>query len=358
MKIFIVHKDIYNAGNPYIYTLKDEIERVHNDVIFKWGEEIFWSEELLEFDIVHFHWPAAFLDCDTKHHSIDDFKNQLLKAKNNGAKIVSTCHDLCPHYSQGARFAEAITFVYQQSDAIFHLGEYSQKLFEAQFTQSKHYILPHHIYDQVYTSFYDKEYAKKKLGLNMNKKYVLCMGAFRAQEERDMVLSLVKVLKCKNVEFIAPAFDNARNSLKKKFPFVTRGLLKYIYYRYFLKIHLTGKTWVPIKDEEIPLYYAACDVALVQRLKILNSGNAVMPLLFGCPVCGPNMGNIGPFLKEYAGYVFDIDRIDQLPDLLIKIINSNNSKAAKKIQNNAKKFLSTEKIAAVQYDYYLRINSL
>lgn len=355
MKVFIVHKDIYDAGNPYIYTLKESIEKKHPDITFSWGEDIFWSEKILEYDIIHFHWPAAFLDCDTHHHTLKEFSLQLKKIKDHGNKIVSTCHDLCPHYTQGASFADAITMVYEYSDAIFHLGEYSQHLFKETFPQSQHYILPHHLYDEIYTIRPSYEVARRKLGLSSNKKYILCMGAFRAQEERDVVLFLSKKLKHDDVEFIAPAFDAVRTSLKKKFPFITKGLLKYIYYRYIRKIHLTGKTWVPISDEDLPYYYAACDMAFVQRLKILNSGNAVMPLLFNKPVCGPDTGNVGPFLKEYGGYVFDVENIECLPQIIEEILLTSDSLERQSFQAKVHEQLSTAVIAEKQYSYYYQI---
>ncbi len=355
MKVFIVHKDIYDAGNPYIYTLKESIEKNHPDITFAWGEDIFWSEKILEYDIIHFHWPAAFLDCDAHHHSLEDFSVQLKKIKDHGNKIVSTCHDLCPHYTQGASFADAITMVYKYSNAIFHLGEYSQHLFMETFPQSNHYILPHHIYDEVYTIRPTYEVARKKLGLSPSKKYILCMGAFRAQEERDVILYLSKKLKHKDVEFIAPAFAGVRTSLKKEFPFVSKSYFHYLYYRYVRRIHLTGKTWVPISDEDLPYYYAACDMAFVQRLKILNSGNAVMPLLFNKPVCGPDIGNVGSFLKEYGGYVFNVEDIANLPQIIEKILLSPNPQ--KKLAIHAKVYeqLSTNVIAQKQYDYYCQI---
>lgn len=352
MRVFIVHKDIYDAGNPYIYTLKESIEKNHPNVLFSWGEDIFWSDKLFEYDIIHFHWPAAFLDCDEHHHTLDDFNIQIRKAKAHGVKIVSTCHDLCPHYTQGASFADAITFVYENSDAIFHLGEYSKNLFVGQYPNSVHMLLPHHIYDEIYKSRPDKKIAKEKLGLDEAKKYVLCMGAFRAKEERNLILYLTKKLRCKGVEFIAPAFDRVGTSLKKSFPFVTRGLHKYIYYRYIRGIHLTGKKWVPISDEEMPYYYAACDLAFVQRLKILNSGNAVMPLLFGRPVMGPNTGNVGPFLQEYGGYLFDVDNLSHLPQEICKILFESQSNEACITDEKVMSQLSTHVIAEKQYQFY------
>lgn len=355
MKVFLVHENIYNAGTPYIYTLKENIEKMHSNVLFKWGMDEFWSNNLYEYDIIHFQFPAAFMANDNHLHSLDDFREQIYKAKEHGVKIVATCHDLCPHYTQAADFGDAISIVYSLCDAIFHLGEYSMNLYMQQFPKCQHLLLPHHLYDELYTIRPNKQEAREKLGLSLSKKYILCMGAFRAQEERDLVLFIAKKLRRHGVEIIAPAFDNARISLKKKFPFISHGWLKFIYYRYVMGVHLTGQTWVPISDDDLPYYYAACDMAFVQRLKILNSGNAVMPLLFGIPVCGPNIGNVGVFLKKYGGYTFDVEKSNELPNIISNILFSNRQNNV--AHNRDIEQLSTSVIAEKQYNYYEQIIS-
>jgi hypothetical protein len=63
---------------------------------------------------------------------------------------------------------------------------------------------------------------------------------------------------------------------------------------------MTGHSWVPVDDNILPYYYAASDLAFIHRVKILNSGNAIMPMLFGKVVVGPDVGNVGVLLKKWS----------------------------------------------------------
>ena len=126
MKIFIAHEDPWKAGNPYIFTLIESIRESHPDCQLAWGRPLFWSDEIFSFDIVHFQWPQSFI---TDEYTEAELRSHLEKMKSKGVKIVATCHDLKPHYSQCAKKAWAMPTVYSFCDVVFHLGEYSKQLF-------------------------------------------------------------------------------------------------------------------------------------------------------------------------------------------------------------------------------------
>ena len=127
MKIFMVHEDPWHAGNPYISTLIEQIQATHPDSEVAWGRERFWSQEIFSYDIVHFHWPQAFMAYDS--HTLQDLLSHLELMKASGVRIVATCHDLEPHYSQCADKAESLTTVYSHCDAVFHLACISVEMF-------------------------------------------------------------------------------------------------------------------------------------------------------------------------------------------------------------------------------------
>jgi hypothetical protein len=303
MKVFMVHEDPWNAGNPFIYTLIEGIKKSHPECGMGWGRENFWSDEILSYDIVHFHWPQTFMGKDP--HTETDLLRHIENMKSSGVKIVATCHDLEPHYDQFADKAESMRIVYSHCDAIFHLGNYSKTLFEKKYPNAVHYLLPHHLYDTVYTNFPSREESLKKLGLSDNRTYILCFGAFRAQQERELIFSLSKQLADKNIVILAPSFMNI---WWHSFRLLHKRLIKW-FYKFRYHIYCTGSTWRAVSDESLPYYYGAADIAFIPRLKILNSGNALMPMLFGKVVVGPDFGNVGPLLQQWNYPVFSIDDI-------------------------------------------------
>lgn len=302
----MVHEDPWNAGNPFIYTLIEGIKKSHPECGMGWGRENFWSDEILSYDIVHFHWPQTFMGKDP--HTETDLFCHIRKMKSAGVKIVATCHDLEPHYEQFADSVESMRIVYSQCDAIFHLGDYSKKLFERKYPNATHYLLPHHLYDTVYNYFPSRDESVKNLGLPENRTYILCFGTFRAKPERDLIVSLSKQLADKNIVILAPSFMNIWwHSIR-----LLHKRLKKWFYKCFYNIYCTGSTWRAVSDESLPYYYGAADIVFIQRLKILNSGNALMPMLFGKVVVGPDCGNVGPLLRHWDYPVFSVNEISSV----------------------------------------------
>lgn len=301
MKVFMVHEDPWHAGNPYIYTLIEGLRQQYPDCEIGWGREGFWSEGIMTYDIVHFHWPQTFMGNDA--HGESDLQQHLERLRNKGVRIVATCHDLEPHYGQFADKAEAMRIVYSHSDAIIHLGTYSQRLFTERYPQCCHLLIPHHLYDTVYQSFPSREDSLRYLHLPADKRYVLCFGAFRASQEQQLVMELGRQLADSDVTILAPAFMNVWWRWFR----LPNKLLTKAYYQHRYGIWCTGRTWHAVSDDALPYYYGAADAVFIQRLKILNSGNAVMPMLFGKVVVGPDCGNVGPLLREWGYPVFPVD---------------------------------------------------
>lgn len=313
MKIFIVHEDIYNAGNPYIYTLVEGICKLSPKIEFGFGRDEFWSEDIFSYDIIHFHWPQAFMAGDT--HSFEELENRLKELHSRGKKIIATCHDLRPHYNQCAAFGDCMVSVYQSSDAILHLGEYSKSLFEKQYPQSMHFLVPHHIYDTVYTDIPNRDQACSWLNLDPQKKYILCFGTFRADEERELVSSIARSFK--SYEILAPGFMDIKQGRRLSF-IPNKTEIKAFLYRHWFHIHMTGRTWNSVSDDDLPYYYAVSDLCFIQRKKILNSGNAILPMLFDKVVVGPDTGNVGPLLRSMGYPVFNINEKESIYNALKK----------------------------------------
>lgn len=350
MKVFIVHEDIYNAGNPYIYTLVEGIQKLDNSVTFGYGREDFWSDNIYTYDIVHFQWPQAFMAGDS--HSCSDLKCLIVKLHNKGIKVVSTCHDLRPHYNQCSDYADCMNLVYSASDVIIHLGEYSKDVFELKYPKAKHFIVPHHIYDNVYKKIPSRNEACKVLNLNPNKKYILCFGTFRAEEERDIVRLVAR--KFKNYEILAPGFMDIETG--RRFSILPNKSERKAYlYRYWYKIHMTGRTWNSVPDKLLPFYYVASNICLIQRKQILNSGNAILPMLFDKVVVGPDTGNVGPLLKSMGYPMFKTDDDTSILKAITEAIELQNSGIAKKKHNSFLDTYSTTTISNLLLEKYREI---
>ena len=351
----MVHEDPWHAGNPYIFTLIEEIKRQQSECIVSWGRDLFWSDEIFSYNIVHFHWPQAFMAGD--RHTEEDLLHHIGRMKNQGVKVVSTCHDLEPHYSQCAEHSGSMRIVYAHSDAILHLGNYSKSLFETKYPHSVHFPLPHHLYDTLYKIFPSKEESAKYLNLPSNKTYILCFGTFRSDEERDLVIRLNESLRKRNIRILAPGFLNV-NYPRSTFVGIKQRLRK-LFYQYRYGIYCTGKEFAPVPEKDVPYYYGVADIAFIQRVKILNSGNAVLPMLFGKVVVGPNTGNVGPLLKKWCYPVFDVNDLSTVTSCVIEGLEKAKHGIAKTTQKQQLEEYSTKRITEQLYIYYCTcINNL
>lgn len=314
MRVFMVHEDPWHSGSPYITTFMDTLGSTHPDCEMGWGRERFWSDDIFTFDIVHFHYPSAFISYDT--HNESDLLHHIERMKSAGVKVVATCHDLEPHYDQCSAKGEAMRIVYSHCDAVFHMGAYSKELFEQRYPQATHFLLPHHLYETVYRFFPSREESLRHLHLSADRTYILCFGMFRADEERQLVINLYRQLNDKKVVILAPGFLDVWIRSPKLFV----RLAKMLYYRCRYHIHSKGKAWGAVSDDDLPYYYGAADVAFIQRLKILNSGNAMLPMLFGRVVVGPDCGNVGPLLRRWGYPVFNVDDTSHIGDTVRRAI--------------------------------------
>lgn len=348
--LILVDKEPHLMLNPYVYTLIDSINQQFSNVEWGYGIDTFWSEECYKYNIIHIQWPQIFAKYNGKTVSIEKLCHRIQELKKQNIKIVSTCHNLIPHYNKHKLCNQLYNIIYEQSDYIFHLGKYSLNLFQKRYPTIQNVLLPHHVYDTIYPNKPSREESLKVLNLKNNITYILCFGEFRANEERRLITHLTKSAVKENFRILAPSFcliPKRRNLL-----IVLLMFIKYIFYKIKYSKYIVFEKR-PINNTKLLYYYGASDISLIHRLHILNSGNVTLGFLMKNVVIGPNIGNVGELLNETNNPTFDPSHINEtlLPAIkqAIKLKQSN-----KGIYNYeySMKYLSTTYIAKKLYYYY------
>ena len=349
MKVYFVSADPHKEYNPYIAVLWDSLLDNHSDIELYYGYDLFWTDEVLNMDIIHIQWPDCILKNTQKRQiTATQAQDRLLFLKEKGIKIVSTCHNFKPHVVKVSDESEVFDIVYKNSDAIFHLWKYSLSVFEQQYPQIQNLLLPHQIYDTIYKNLPTREKAIKKLHLNPKKKYILAFGAFRTQAERDLVINVSKILNKENVEILAPHFTTVSPIHGIIHSFYV--LFKKLYFKTkYRNLHLHPER---ITDDELLYYYAACDIAFIHRPNILNSGNVPMGFLFKKVVVGPQIGNVGCLLQDMGNPTFDPNNTCSVIDSIRQGLYLAKNGLGDKNYEYAKKNFSTSLIADKLYHYY------
>jgi hypothetical protein len=288
-----------NENNPYVSTLVDEIDAQYKDVEWECKPSAFWSDEAFTFNLVHIQWPHGLI---TREYTAAMLEERLSLLKRKGIRIVATCHNLEPHYAKSEEVVKAYRVVYSLSDCILHLGNYSRTLLQLKYPSVRHELLLHHAYDKLYPQIPSLKESIRRLHLSPARRYVLCFGNFRADEERRMIIRLSKRLAKDNIRILAPSFY--RLPVKKNFRalFTYVMCLKYAYYKLcYPNIYMIRHF---VDDAELPYWYGASAVSLIQRVRILNSGSVSLGFYMKNCVVGPDLGNVGPWLRQTGNPVF------------------------------------------------------
>lgn len=315
LKVYIPiwEQDPRRSQNPYVATLCEAMSEQDENIAFAYDKELLWENDCLSFDIMHVMWPHVFA-----YIPINTFVSRISQLKQNGVKIISTCHNITPH-SKSDIEKSYYDAVYSMSDIIIHLGEFSKRMIAATYPRSKHIVIPHHIYDNLYNDIHTQEESRRFLNLpSVWKTYVLCIGSFRNKAEIALIQNLAKKLIRERVAILAP-------SLRMK-PHLTchwRSLLSTICW--YLKKIVQPNLIVSgeyVGNHDLPYYFAASSIVLIQRIETLNSGNLPLAFRMGKAVAGPNVGNVGELLAITGNPAFDPYNIYSVEKAVKQAINA------------------------------------
>ncbi|MCK9181388.1 MAG: hypothetical protein M0P13_00720 [Fibrobacteraceae bacterium] len=354
MKLYFAIDKPFEHENPYVAVLIRRLYEIDSKIEIGWGVSKFWTDEIFNFDIIHIQWPELLWKAGKKN--LPETEKRFADIKAKGIKIVATCHNQIPHYCKDPAIIQNSEITYKSCDLILHLGNYSLNIFQGLYPKVQNKILYHHIYDDKENPYFDKKEACKHLKISSQYKYILCLGTFRDEEEKAMILSLSKSFENRKIKIIAPSF------FRLKQPTGIRSFLKFLKKRIQIAITLlrfrnviTFGKYMP--DSELPYLYNACDLVLIQRLKILNSGNLPLGFYMGKVVVGPKEGNVGEILNATQNPTFDPKDLSTLPNAIFKgLALEKNGKGQENKEYSIKHFASKH-IANILYGYYKELLS-
>lgn len=60
----------------------------------------------------------------------------------------------------------AYSICYGEANIMIHLGDYSRKRMSEKYSNAKHIVIPHHVYNKLYSVFPEREESIRKLRLD------------------------------------------------------------------------------------------------------------------------------------------------------------------------------------------------
>lgn len=263
----------------------------------------FKIEELLkknEYHIIHTEW---FIVSPIDYFFIRRFKNKYQ------LKYVSTVHDILP-FNEKSYDMKYHKKLYDLADSIILQAPGNMKRFAELFPEdkSKTIMVPHgHMLD--YVEQFDGRVAREKLGIPNDKTVFLFFGQIKKVKGVDILLKAVLELKKVRKDFFViiagsvwkADFTECQNIIDSNdMENILRTDIKYI------------------PDEEVKLYYSACDVCVLPYTDVYQSG--VIQLAYGYkkPVLSSNLPAFTQFVKDgETGYVFDNGNVEKLKEKMV-----------------------------------------
>lgn len=299
MRILFVctHNSVYKKdNNPFVKSLAEGMKAkgcyVDCDI------ERFWTD-FESFDIIYLQWPESIFQWNKKNIDLVRLSNHFDLLKKKKIKTIVTCHNLHPHNNDDLT-TELYNLVYSKTDAIHHMGTYSYDVLKEKYPDTFHFIVPHHVADEMWSRKTNISDTKRKLGIPTQDIVISAFGAFRNKDEVELFMNMAKDVGRNGITYLAPRIPIGKL-------YNGRWINKSINYIFnYIRCKLLGVRHAGfLSDEELNEWLSVSDIVFIQRKDVLNSGNIALAFSAKKIVIGPDVGNVGEILKDSDNYVFN-----------------------------------------------------
>lgn len=254
-------------------------------------------------DVLQFDWPHDW------YQGRNVFTRQLKRwmyrdglKRLSDVRVVWTAHNLQGHGAEDVederRMIQALIDV---CDGIIVLSNEAEKLLRGEYQlalRTRVQVIQHGHYIDCYPNTVSRKEARTRLGL---------------PERAGVVLSLGRLQPYKGLEKLIESFSNvadrgdvlllAGKSVSKQYTVQLRQMAT-LHSRKGVGVEIRDEL---VPDEELQVYFNACDVVALPFRRVLNSGSLLLAMSFGCPVVAPRVGSIPEVACPEGWFVYKPD---------------------------------------------------
>lgn len=295
--------------NPFLGMMLGEAERA--------GAEIVDTRTLDELEsalaerpaetVLHMHWTNPIAQSTNNPivaaRSANRFRRVVERARQQGARLVWTVHNVLPHDAKHVRVERGIhRFLARAADRVHVMHPDTAALTAGEYTLPAERVryIPHPSYVGAVPPAGDRRAARARMGIGEGALAVLFLGQMRAYKG---VLELIEAAGQASLgrELVLLLAGNATSAEAAA---IDAAIARHP--RLTVVQHLDF-----VADAELPGWFAAADVVALPYRQILNSGSALLASTYGVPVLLPATPQLAPDLA-HAGWVHEFDRADGL----------------------------------------------
>lgn len=317
----------HHESNPYSVEMIRALDGNPGVDVVQHGT--FWLENPNnDWSVVHFQWPEQLLDSEKPSTNDIEILSSKIDRLKRTAKIVTTVHNLQPHYDESKILEKLYRLVFRKSDAFVHFANPSVGMINVKYpmeTEGKpHFVIPHGNY-RCFGEMPSQSAAREHLKLPQKGTIVIVFGQLRSSEEFYIAERAIRkwnksdqyLLISGRLPVRVPGLNCGRLGTH-----IIGGLRSAFF---FLRTSMSGRIILHerrIPSQEVSTYCAASDIFFIPRPSILNSGNLYLGFTYGRVVVGPDVGNTGEILRKYNNPVFDPHNLTGIPQVLDQALNA------------------------------------
>jgi len=229
--------------------------------------------------------------------------------KRSGIKVAVLVDNLIPHEES---FIDSwmAKRVLSHADQVFTMAESVTKDVLAHKSNCQVKTLYHPLYE-IYKSRYTKEEARSELKLS-DKPVILFFGLIRPYKGLDVLIKALGIIHNELKDYQAYILGEAYEDEQKYKDLINQtGIASNVVYR---------NEFIP--DDELPLYFAACDVLVLPYRTATQSGIIGIAFQMDRPVIATQVGGLGEYIEDgQTGYLVKSDDPQALGTAILKFFN-------------------------------------
>ena len=261
--------------------------------------------------LLHLHWLELQYQAPTWARSLRrlvGFEAALTRARNKGARLVYTIHNLSPHEEQH-RLLSAIAsrMVLAQADAL-HVHDKTAATRVAQLTGSdaKVHIIPHGSYIGAYPNSCTREEARSRLNLPQDAFVYLYLGQIRPYKGIDDLINAFTNLPAGNQRLLLAGHLHDTDYARQLVAATANSDTIQTHFGY-------------VDDADVQFYMNASDICVLPYRDVTTSGAAILAFSFGKPIIAPSIGTFPELAQDGRGVTYDATKADDLSSALASV---------------------------------------
>jgi len=269
-----------------------------------------------EVDILHLHYFQS-LYCNSGHTRarliyVVKFALYLLLARLLGYHTVLTLHNLKPTHPLKPGWIDflghwvAVNF---SERVIVHCRE-ARRLLAARYGRKKKvYEVTHPNYIGYYPNQISQADARNKLNIPEIGRVFLFLGGVRPNKGIETLISAFHDLEGEDLILLIAGKADTNRDYANRLQALANNDSR-------IRFHFGF-----IPDDELQVFYNACDIVVLPFTSILTSGSAILAMSFAKPVIAPRMGCLPELLEPDAGWLFEAGNQQSLHTTMKRVIS-------------------------------------